>query len=122
MQLYRKVAAAVGKNPVAQAVAKNEVHHTITGMRTRCYLLNHNEECRDLLQDAGFLFAVAGLVEPDSRMAGASSACAQMSKTGRWDKLNTVAVDLGLSIAARVIRNGHPAHINDAVRVVMAMS
>lgn len=120
-QYARKLPRQVATNPVAQAVAKHELHRAALEYRAMAYLLDEGTECMGMLQHAAFILMVAIVINPDdNRMPGTMGALAQMSKTGRWNKINAVSVELGLGLAVATIQAAKAGTINDAVKKVQA--
>lgn len=119
LQYARKLPRHVATHPVAQAVAKHELHRAALEYRAMAYMLDEGTECMGMLQHAAFVVMVAIVINPDdNRMPGTISALTQMSATGRWNKINAVSVELGLGLAVDTIQAAKPGTINDAVKVV----
>lgn len=118
-QYSRHLPRPVATNPVAQAVAKQELHSAAIHYRAMAYLLDEGTECMSMLQHTAFIVMVACTIDPhDNRMPGTMGALAQMSKTGRWNKINAVSVELGLGLAVATIQAAKAGTINNAVKVV----
>lgn len=117
----RHLPRRVATNPVAQAIAKHELHRAALEYRAMAYLLDEGTECMSMLQHTAFIVMVACTIDPhDNRMPGTMGALAQMSKTGRWNKINAVSVELGLGLAVATIQAAKAGTINDAVKKVQA--
>lgn len=117
----RHLPRPVATNPVAQAIAKQALYSTALEYRAMAYLLDDGTECMAMLQHAAFIVMVACAINPhENRMPGTMSALAQMSATGRWNKINAVSVELGLGIAVETIRAAKAGTINEAVKAVQA--
>ncbi len=121
-QYSRHLPRPVATNPVAQAIAKQALYSTALEYRAMAYLLDDGTECMAMLQHAAFIVMVACTINPhENRMPGTMSALAQMSATGRWAKINAVAVELGLGIAVETIRAAKAGTINSAVKAVQGV-
>lgn len=111
---FRVVPEHVARNPVAQAIERNNLLKAIASFQTRLYLLDENEPAQDDAQTAARVLAVAIRCceldktdqEPPCRvMRGALSAlvsCAQRGFT--WRKVDAPAIDTGLEYALEVMR------------------
>lgn len=111
---FRVVSEHVARNPVAQAIERNNLLKAIASFQTRLYLLDENEPAQDDAQTAARVLAVAIRCceldktdqEPPCRvMRGALSAlvsCAQRGFT--WRKVDAPAIDTGLEYALEVMR------------------
>lgn len=111
----KRVPKLVGLNPIAQAIAKQKMLQAATEQLIRLHLLEDGEYAMPDIQRVAFALMVADLLKPDPRIAGAMSALAQMSFTGKWRKLDTVAVTVALEAAVETITATKPKVLREAV-------
>ena len=115
----------VATNPVARAIARTKLNRAMTHMGLRIYTMQDGEDCRQLLEQIGFVLALMGMageLDPaigleDSRVRiirGALSAINQMSKSGKWDSQQSVALEHGLSTAVALNPRIKQAYVMDA--------
>lgn len=123
--MYRKHISnrSVATNPVAQAIARTKLKHAIRNQKIRMYLMDEGELCEDICTGVGMTLALIGyaaeldgLVDSlDHKvLRGGLSACQQMVKTGRWEKINTVAIVQALDAAEALRTRIKPDSINRA--------
>lgn len=119
----RKVTRNAGKNPVARAVARKHLESTLTTYKLRIYTLAEGEPCEDMCESVGMVLAIigygaalAGLGDspPNRVLRGGLSACQQMLLTGKWTRLNTVALDHAIDAAQTLNTQVGPDYINRA--------
>lgn len=111
---FRVVSEHVARNPVAQAIERNNLLKAIAAFQTRLYLLDENEPAQDDMQTAARVLAVAIRCceldktddEPPCRvMRGALSALVSGAQRGfAWRKVDAPAIDTGLEYALDVMR------------------
>lgn len=111
----KRVPKNVGLHPIAQAIAKQRMLQAATEQLIRLHLLEDGEQAMPDIQRVAFALMVADTLKPDTRIAGAMSALAQMSHTGRWRKLDTVAVTVALEAAVETIKQAKPKELRNAV-------
>jgi hypothetical protein len=121
---HRKVSNRnVGNNPVARAVAKQALAKALRDQKIRLYLMDEGEACAEMCEGVGMTLAVvgyaselAGLGEtPQNKvLRGGLSACQQMLHSGKWVKLNTVAVVNALDAAEALNHQIKADYINKA--------
>lgn len=123
--MYRKHVSSrdVALNPVAQAIARTKLKHAIRNQKIKMYLMDDGEACEEFCVGVGMTLALIGYAAeldrfndtPEHRvLRGGLSACQQMAKTGRWEKINTTSIVQALD-AAEVLRTQiKPDSINRA--------
>lgn len=134
MTLYRKTMKKRYQvvNPVARAVARAKLHQTIVSQKIKLYLMNEGEDCGEVCEGIGMTLAVLGYaaeIDPkigphDSTvriLRGGLSACQSMLLTGKWAKINTVAIDVALDAAEVINQQVSPDCINKAWKALSAM-
>ena len=111
----KRVPKLVGLNPIAQAIAKQRMLRAATKQLIRLYLLEDGEQAMPDIQRVAFALMVADTLKPDSRIAGAMSALAQMSADGKWRTINTTAVVVALEAAVETIKSTGAKQLRDAI-------
>lgn len=111
----KRVPKLIGLHPIAQAIAKQRMLQAATEQLIRLHLLEDGEYAMPDIQRVAFALMVADTLKPDPRIAGAMSALAQMSHTGRWRRLDTVAVTVALEAAVETIKNTKPKELRNAI-------
>ena len=122
---HRHVNRNVGLNPVARSVARKILHDALRDQKIKLYLMDEGEECYEICEGIGMTLAVIGAAsEMDKKIGphsssvkilrGGLSACQQMMHTGKWQKLNTVAIATALDAAEILNKQVKPDLINKA--------
>lgn len=111
----KRVPKRVGLNPIAQAIAKQRMLQAATEQLIRLHLLEDGEYAMPDIQRVAFALMVADTLKPDSRIAGAMSALAQMSADGKWRTINTTAVAVALEAAVETIKSAGAKQLRDAI-------
>lgn len=119
---HRHVPKQVGKNPIAQAVAKNALSKAITDQKIALYLLADGEACGDVLAGVAGVLQVAHLAGLEERKTGPEmgvvkgglNACLQVMLADRYDTTQTVAIATGLDKALLLAKKLKPESINKA--------
>lgn len=124
----RKVPKAVGNNPIAQAVARKQVHDSIVSTRINLHMLEEGEDCGSLLNDMAFLLLVmskavwwhnfAAMVQaPTADEVAVVDGIAALEKTsGLWDKSHLAVLDASLAAADRLYRTLPGSAINTVLQ------
>jgi hypothetical protein len=118
----KKVSKRTGKNPVAQAVARQRLEKAITDQKIALYMLEQGERCADLLSGlAGTMTVVLeacyleGIVNTEtSVLKGGLNACLQVMMADSFDKNQTLAISFGLDRALELAGKVSPDSINKA--------
>lgn len=132
MLYHRRVSPNVGRNPVAQAVARRELASAVLDLKIKLYLLAQGESCESVLIPVGQTLAVAGLAtELDPALGqevrelkvlrGGLSACQQLVLADRWDSLQVVAIEGALDAAMVLAARVKPRFISEAFRRLSAV-
>ena len=111
----KRVPKLVGLNPIAQAIAKQRMLQAATEQLIRLHLLEDGEQAMPDIQRVAFALMVADTLKPDSRIAGAMSALAQMSADGKWRTINTTAVTVALEAAVETIKSAGAKQLRDVI-------
>lgn len=112
-------------NPIARAIAQEKLRRAILDQKIKVYLMEDDEDCAELCEGIGLTLAVIGYAseldpkidQHDSTLKvlrGGLSACQQMLATGKWKKINAVAVDVALDAAMVLNRQLDARIINQA--------
>lgn len=121
----KRVNRRVGMNPIAQAVARENLRKAITDQKIQLYLLKEGAPCHDavipmfLLMSAFVLAAgrdktVGSEVREVRILKGAISACDQMIANNSYHQANTTTLDVALDCAVELSRRVDPALFNTA--------
>tara|TARA_R110000868_G_scaffold161706_3_gene392542 strand:- start:545 stop:946 length:402 start_codon:yes stop_codon:yes gene_type:complete len=121
----RKVKKQVGMNPIARAVARENLRKSITDQKIQLYFLNDGVECINIIAPIFLLmkaFVLAASrdkkVGVDSRevriLKGAISACEQMMANNVYHQVNTTTLDVALDCAAGLSKAVDPVLFNSA--------
>jgi hypothetical protein len=112
-------------NPIARAVAREKLRRAILDQKIKVYLMEDDEDCAEFCEGIGLTLAVIGYAseldpkidQHDSTLKvlrGGLSACQQMLTTGKWKKINAVAIDVALDAAMVLNRDVKADYINTA--------
>jgi hypothetical protein len=121
----KKVNRNVGMNPIARAVARENLRKAVTDQKIQLYLIQEGEPCRDNL---GLMLAVftafVTAAERDKTVGadvrevrilkGAISACDQMIADNSYRQANTTTLDVALDCAVELSKRVDPALFNAA--------
>lgn len=113
-------------NPVTRAILRAEFEKKLTTLKLKLYTTDHGEQAVDMLDDAAFVLAIAGMaierqfpgdVPTDMLVAsriikGGISACAQCIKA--WDANQAVAIERALDEAVVALKKLETKHLNGA--------
>ena len=116
----KRVARDVGRNPVAQAVARSILKQAVLDQKIQLYLLAEDAPCVDALVPIVMLFTafIASAGRDDTRevriLKGAVSACEQMITNNSYRKTNTTTLDVALDCAVELSRQVDPVLFNRA--------
>jgi hypothetical protein len=116
----KRVARDVGRNPVAQAVARSILKQAVLDQKIQLYLLAEDAPCVDTLVPIVMLFTafIASAGRDDTRevriLKGAVSACEQMITNNSYRKTNTTTLDVALDCAVELSRQVDPVLFNRA--------
>lgn len=113
-------------NPVAKALARQNLSKAMTLMALRIYSLGHRDECAALLVDIGWVLTLIGMaakrepaVGPDhpgvSVIRGALSAVNGMTADGKWDTAQARAIEHGINTAIGLNKFIKHQHIMSAL-------
>lgn len=116
----KRVPRDVGRNPVAQAVARGILKQAVLDQKIQLYLLAEDAPCVDTLIPIVMLFSafIASAGKGDTReiriLKGAVSACDQMITNNSYRKTNTTTLDVALDCAVELSRQVDPVLFNRA--------
>lgn len=121
----KRVKRQVGMNPIARAVARENLRKAITDQKIQLYLLKDGTPCRDIVVPMFLLltaFVVAAsrdkTVGSEVRevriLKGAISACDQMIADNSYRQTNTTTLDVALDCAVELSKRVDPALFNTA--------
>lgn len=121
----KRVKRQVGMNPIARAVARENLRKAITDQKIQLYLLKEGTPCRDILGLMLALFtAFITAAERDKNVGadvrevrilkGAISACDQMIANNSYHQANTTTLDVALDCAVELSKRVDPVLFNTA--------
>lgn len=121
----KRVNRQVGMNPIARAVARENLRKAITDQKIQLYLLREGAECRGicvpiLLLLTAFVTAaerdknVGADVREVRILKGAISACNQMITDNLYRQANTTTLDVALDCAVELSKKVDPVLFNTA--------
>lgn len=121
----KRVKRDTGLNPIARAVAREQLRRAIMNQKIELYLLTEGAACAEICAPMLMIFkaliAAAGTdpaVGVDNYevriLRGAVSACEQMITDNYYRKLNTTSLDVALDCAAELNRRVKPELFNQA--------
>lgn len=121
----KRVKRSVGMNPIARAVARENLRKAVTDQKIQLYLLREGSPCRDILGLMLALFtAFITAAERDKNVGadvrevrilkGAISACDQMITDNSYRQANTTTLDVALDCAVELSKRVDPVLFNDA--------
>lgn len=121
----KRVKRQVGMNPIARAVARENLRKAITDQKIQLYLLKEGASCRDILGLMLALFtAFITAAERDKNVGadvrevrilkGAISACDQMIANNSYHQANTTTLDVALDCAVELSKRVDPVLFNTA--------
>ncbi len=121
----KRVKRSVGMNPIARAVARENLRKAVTDQKIQLYLLREGAPCRDILGLMLALFtAFITAAERDKNVGadvrevrilkGAISACDQMITDNSYRQANTTTLDVALDCAVELSKRVDPVLFNDA--------
>ena len=121
----KRVKRTVGMNPIARAVARENLRKAITDQKIQLYLLQEGAPCRDILGLMLALFtAFVTAAERDKNVGadvrevrilkGAISACDQMITDNSYRQANTTTLDVALDCAVELSKKVDPVLFNTA--------
>lgn len=127
MIAHAHVRRNVGLNPVAQAMAREQMRKAMLDQKIEIYLLADGDDCAGLCAALGLTLAVIGMateLDPAQNrdglelriLRGGLSALAQMSASGRWARINAPALDRAIDAAMTLCKAVKPIYINQAYR------
>lgn len=119
----KRVSRNVGRNPVAQAIARSILKQAVLDQKIQLYLLKEDAQCIDVLVPIIMLFTAFVVtaerspdIGADTREArilkGAISACEQMIANNSYRKTNTTTLDVALDCAVELSRRVDPVLFN----------
>lgn len=120
----RKVSKAVGNNPIAQAVARKQVHDSIVSTQINLHMLEEGEDCGALFDAMAFLLGVmaraawqSNAVGLDQQQIAMADAIAVLETCkNAWDKSHLSVLDAGLAAADQTYRALPGSVINEAIK------
>ena len=121
----KRVKRSVGMNPIARAVARENLRKAVTDQKIQLYLLREGAPCRDILGLMLALFtAFITAAERDKNVGadvrevrilkGAISACDQMITDNSYRQANTTTLDVALDCAVELSKRVDPVLFNTA--------
>ena len=111
----KRVKKQTGMNPIARAVARENLRKSVLDQKIQLYFLKDGDECKDVLGVMFLLLTTFALsasrdenIGPDVRevriIKGAISACDQMMANDSYRTENTTTLDLALDCAVELSR------------------
>ena len=121
----KKVKKQTGMNPIARALARENLRKSVLDQKIHLYFLKDGDQCRDVV-GAIFLLMTAFVlaasrdenIDSDARevriLKGAISACDQMLSTDSYRTANTTTLDLALDCAVDLSKQVDHVLFNEA--------
>jgi hypothetical protein len=120
-----RVKKQTGMNPIARAVARENLRKSVLDQKIQLYFLKEGEQCKDVLGVVFLLltaFALAASrdknVGSDARevriIKGAISACDQMMANDYYCQVNTTTLDVALDCAVELSKQVDHVLFNEA--------
>lgn len=121
----RRVNKQTGMNPIARAVARENLRNAVLDQKIQLYLLKEGAECRGILVPILVLLSAFTLaagrdknVGSDVRevriLKGAISACDQMITDNSYRQANTTTLDVAIDCAVELSKRVDPVLFNTA--------
>lgn len=121
----KRVPRNVGRNPVAQSVAREMLRRAVMDQKIQLYMLPDEAPCIEILIPMSMLLTAFILsasrdrtVGADARevriLKGAVSACDQMITNNCYRKTNTTTLDVALDCAVELSKRVDPVLFNNA--------
>lgn len=121
----KRVKKQVGMNPIARAIARENLRKAITDQKIQLYLLAEGAECVAICLPMATIFkSLISAAAADPKVGtdnyevrilrGAISACEQMIADNSYRHINTTALDLALDCAVELNRRVRPELFNEA--------
>jgi len=122
----RSVPKNVATNPIARAVARQKLRHKIVDQMIALYLMRDGDDCVELLEGLGLTLSIIGMaaemepkILPDDQrlriLRGGLSACQQLIRSGKFEKVQTVSISRALAEAESLNVWLSPTSIQKAV-------
>ena len=119
----KRVSRNVGRNPVAQAVARSILKQAVLDQKIQLYLLADESPCAEVLVPIAAIFVAfiataeqTPALGSDTRevriLKGAVSACEQMIANNSYRQTNTAALDVALDCAVELSKQVDPVLFN----------
>ena len=119
----KRVSRNVGRNPVAQAVARSILKQAVLDQKIQLYLLEDAAPCVEVLLPVMMLFTAFLVTAERSKdidleareirvLKGAVSACEQMISNNSYRKTNTTTLDVALDCAVELSKRVDPVLFN----------
>ena len=123
---HKRTSKTIAKNPIARAVARNNLAAAVTKQKIRLYMMEDGEPCADDMEVIGKTLAVVGYAsELDEKIGGDDlrvrvlrgglSACKQLMIADKWDSAQVRAIDVALDAAMELNAKVNSDCINKAV-------
>jgi hypothetical protein len=121
----KKVKKQTGMNPIARAVARENLRKSVLDQKIHLYFLKDGDQCRDVVGSIFLLMTAFVLaasrdenIDSDARevriLKGAISACDQMLSTDSYRTANTTTLDLALDCAVDLSKQVDHVLFNEA--------
>lgn len=109
-----KVKKQVGLNPIAQAIARENMRKSIVEQKIQLYLTQEGESCIEFCAPIWMMFkALVSTAEVDSKVGidnyevkiirGSISALEQMIETNFYNRINIISLETGLDCAHALV-------------------
>jgi hypothetical protein len=121
----KRVKKQTGMNPIARAVARENLRKSVLDQKIHLYFLKDGDQCRDVVGSIFLLMTAFVLaasrdenIDSDARevriLKGAISACDQMLSTDSYCTANTTTLDLALDCAVDLSKQVDNVLFNEA--------
>lgn len=112
-----KVKKHVALNPVAQAVAKQNVFREVLMLKLKAMSYSQGDtNIQHLLSESCWMFVVAGKLQASIRLFCAKETCEQLFEAGSWQEDKAYDLCEALEEAEEVVKRASAAAMNSAVK------
>lgn len=129
----KRVKRETGMNPVARAIARENLRAAILDQKLQLYLLGEGAECVNICTPVLMIFKALTAAAAEDPAVGADayevrilrggiSACEQMITDNCYRQINTTTLDIALDCAAELNRRVRPELFNRAWNALTASS
>lgn len=122
MNPVRKVSQLMARNPVARAVARQQLREELLEQKIKLYVMSNGDACAELMEGLGLTLTTIGVAcalqkldSPQVRvLRGGLSACQQLMLADSYDPMQATAITAALTAAEELNPKLTAASIHDA--------